>query len=58
MDRKGTFTPFLTSVDGLFHREAEHFLNITCMAANGTGRVNMCLYPSEHNYYLLVWTRL
>ena len=24
-DRKGTFTPFVTSVDGLLHREAEHF---------------------------------
>ena len=25
-DRRGTFTSFVTSVDGLLHREAEHFL--------------------------------
>ena len=25
-DRRGTFTPFVTSVDELLHREAEHFL--------------------------------
>ena len=25
-DRRGTFTPFVTYVDGLLHREAEHFL--------------------------------
>ena len=26
-DRQGTFTPFVTSVDGLLHREADNFLN-------------------------------
>ena len=25
-DRRGILTPFVTSVDGLLHREAEHFL--------------------------------
>ena len=25
-DRRGTFTHFVTSIDGLLHREAEHFL--------------------------------
>ena len=31
----GTFTPFVTSVDGLLHREAEHFLKrmATCVAS-------------------------
>ena len=34
-DRRGTFTPFVTSVDGLLHREAEHFLKrmATCVAS-------------------------
>ena len=33
--RRGTFTPFVTSVDGLLHREAEHFLKrmATCVAS-------------------------
>ena len=26
-DRRGAFTPFVTSVDGLLHREADNFLN-------------------------------
>ena len=25
-DRRGTFTPFVLSVDGLLHKEASHFL--------------------------------
>ena len=34
-ERRGTFTPFVTSVYGLRHREAEHFLKrmATCVAS-------------------------
>ena len=33
-DRRDTFAPFMTSVDGLLHQEAEHFLErmATCVA--------------------------
>ena len=54
-DRRGTFTPFVTSVDGLLHREAEHFLKrlATCVASKlRKSYAQTCGYTSEQGFRL------
>ena len=48
-DRRGTFTPFVTSVDGLLHREAEHFLKHVAIsiATNSYAETCVCICQSS-----------
>ena len=48
-DRRGTFTPFVTSVDGFLLREANFFLKhmTTSIAAKLIGCRNMCICQSS-----------
>ena len=48
-DRRGTFTPFVLSVDGLLHKEASHFLKHMATACSVL-EVGQSLYFISSSY--------
>ena len=49
-DRRGTFTPFVLSVDGLLHKEASHFIKhmATALSSKWDKASSHCMYFMFH----------